>query len=207
MNFRKKISQLLRKMGGIGPMLPGSISKQYNVCGKLHCQCKDPDNPIKHGPYYQLSYTVAGRSSSMFVKHPDLPAVKEMVAKYKRFKELFTKLTGVYLELARSEGISETTAFVPVSEHDEQIRELAKTNSELEHAINALRARCAKWRTKATTRTKSIESCRVKVRDLEESRNNWKEKTRQAQATIRELEEEAHQVQNKGVEGSKKKSN
>ncbi|MFC1572017.1 DUF6788 family protein [Candidatus Eisenbacteria bacterium] len=62
----RRVEQLKRKLAQLGPMLPGSISEQWNVCGTPGCQCKDPDKPKKHGPYYQLSFTVGGRSSTMF---------------------------------------------------------------------------------------------------------------------------------------------
>lgn len=204
MSTREKISELVGKITCLGAMLPGSISQQYNICGKPHCRCKDPDNPVKHGPYYQLSYTVGGRSSSMFVKRPDLPAVQAMVARHKRFKELFTELTGAYVELVRSEGIDAAADFVPVSEKEEQLQNLTKANAELKHTVNALRARCAKWRTKAEERTKTIESYRTKVRDLEISRENWKGKAKQAQATIRTFEEQVVGADNKQIDGGKK---
>jgi len=41
-------------------MRPGSLSKQYSVCGKAGCRCVDREKPRKHGPYYQLSYVHRG---------------------------------------------------------------------------------------------------------------------------------------------------
>jgi len=57
-----KIAQLKQELAELGPMHPGSLSEQYNVCGKPGCRCKDPKNPQKHGPYYQLSFTWRGKS-------------------------------------------------------------------------------------------------------------------------------------------------
>ncbi len=68
MKSKKKIEQLKQKLLNLGPVLPGSISEQWNVCGTPGCKCKDPKTPQKHGPYYQLSFSVGGRSSSMFIK-------------------------------------------------------------------------------------------------------------------------------------------
>jgi len=59
----KRIKKLEESLGEIGPMLPGGITEQWNVCGKAGCKCKDPDKPKKHGPYFQLSFTVGGKSS------------------------------------------------------------------------------------------------------------------------------------------------
>ena len=50
----RTIERITNKVSRLGPMLPGSISEQWNVCGKPDCRCKDPKKPRKHGPYYQL---------------------------------------------------------------------------------------------------------------------------------------------------------
>jgi hypothetical protein len=89
-------------------MRPGSLSTQYNVCGKLGCRCK-ADPPKKHGPYYQMSFTRKGKSSSKFVKNEDLPEVRKQVKNYERMKllmdtwiELATELSN--LRIAKGKG-------------------------------------------------------------------------------------------------------
>jgi len=47
--------QIKAELAALGEMRPGSLSRQYNVCGKPNCRCKDPQNPQRHGPCYQLS--------------------------------------------------------------------------------------------------------------------------------------------------------
>jgi len=101
----KRIAELKDELAGLGPMLPGSISKQWNVCGTPGCKCKDPEHPIKHGPYYQLSFSVKGKSSSMFVKAEQLPEAERRVRRYRRFKELNVELIRAYVELAREQGL------------------------------------------------------------------------------------------------------
>jgi len=64
----RKIEQLKRQLAQLGPKHPGSLSAQYNVCGKPSCRCKDPKEPQKHGPYYQLSFTWRGKSRTRFVR-------------------------------------------------------------------------------------------------------------------------------------------
>lgn len=102
----KSIATLKEALNALGPMLPGSISTQWNVCGKPGCRCKDPERPQRHGPYYQLSFSVGGRSSTMFFKREELPAVRECVRRYRRFKELSTQLVAAYVEEARRVGVA-----------------------------------------------------------------------------------------------------
>jgi len=86
--------------------LPGGISRHFNVCGKPSCRCKDPHHPIKHGPYYQLSFTVAGRSSSVFINEKDLPHARQFVADHRRFRKLSTALIRSYVNLIRQHGFT-----------------------------------------------------------------------------------------------------
>jgi len=104
----KKIKSLQSQIQGIkeallelGEMRPGSLSKQYNVCGNPSCRCKDAKNPKKHGPYYQVSYTHRGKSSSMFVKREEVKEVREQLANYQRFKKLTDKWVRLSLEIAK----------------------------------------------------------------------------------------------------------
>ena len=97
MSAEERIKALMQELGSIGPMLPGTLSKQYNVCGKDGCRCKDPVNPVRHGPYCQLSFTVGNRNSTMFVKSRDIQTAREMSNCWKRFKVLGQELNVVKL--------------------------------------------------------------------------------------------------------------
>jgi len=100
------VREVKEALDALGPVLPGSISKQWNVCGKPGCRCKDPDRPRRHGPYYQLSFTVAGRSSTLFLKPEELAAARQCIRRYRRFKELNGQLIGAYVAQARRGGVA-----------------------------------------------------------------------------------------------------
>jgi hypothetical protein len=99
----RKIEHLKRQLAELGPMHPGSLSEQYNVCGKSGCRCKDPKNPQKHGPYYQLSFTWRGKSRTRFVRAERLAGVREKIANYKRFRELTDEWVDLVMELEQQE--------------------------------------------------------------------------------------------------------
>ncbi len=106
----RKVDQLRKKLAELGPMLPGSISEQWNVCGTPGCRCKTPKNPVKHGPYYQLSFTVGGRSSTMFIKKKDLPEARRRLKRYQQFKTLSSDLVHAYVALARKTGFERSSS-------------------------------------------------------------------------------------------------
>ena len=84
-----------------GPLLPGRIKKQWNVCGMSGCRCKDSDDPRKHGPYFQLSFTLAGKSTSMFVKEQEFEDMMALTERYRRFKALSLLLVQSYVAEVR----------------------------------------------------------------------------------------------------------
>jgi hypothetical protein len=99
MKVERKIEHLKQQLAELGPMHPGSLSEQYNVCGKPGCRCKDPKNPHKHGPYYQLSFTWRGKSHTRFVRTEGLAGMRQKIANYKRFRELTDKWVDLVVEL------------------------------------------------------------------------------------------------------------
>ena len=99
----KSIKKSLVKLLDEGLMLPGSIKRQWNVCGMPGCRCKDPENPKKHGPYFQLSFTLAGKSTSMFVKEEEFECVEEATNRYRRFRNLSLQLVQSYVAEEREE--------------------------------------------------------------------------------------------------------
>jgi hypothetical protein len=97
--LEKRLAKLQGELAALGPIHPGSISEQYNVCGNPTCRCKDPKNPQKHGPYYQLSYSWRGKSTTRFVRQADVARVRAKLANYKRFRELTSEWVDVSVAL------------------------------------------------------------------------------------------------------------
>ena len=100
--LEKRIEQIRAELAALGPVHPGSISQQYNVCGNPGCRCKDPENPQKHGPYYQLSYTSRGKHTTRFIRAECLEDMQRKVANYKRLRELTQEWIDLSVALERA---------------------------------------------------------------------------------------------------------
>lgn len=98
--FQKKITAIKDQLLSLDRMRPGSISRQYNVCGKPGCRCKDPQNPKRHGPYCQLNYVFRGKKKSQFIRSEDVSRVRAELATFKKFRRLTDLWIGLALELA-----------------------------------------------------------------------------------------------------------
>ncbi len=99
--LEKRIEKVKKALLAIDDMHPGSLSKQYNICGQPGCCCKDSENPKKHGPYYNLSYALRGRSTSRFIRPEFVAEVKQQIKNYKKFKELVDEWKNLAAERAK----------------------------------------------------------------------------------------------------------
>lgn len=87
--LEKRIEKLLEKLVELGPMRPGSISKQY----------RDREN--EKGVYYQLSYTHKMRSRTEHVWPEHLKELRDEIAEYKKFKQMTGELIDLSIELSK----------------------------------------------------------------------------------------------------------
>jgi hypothetical protein len=101
-----EVERIKAKIMKLGPVLPGSLSKQWNVCGSPGCKCKDLKRPRRHGPYYQLSYTLLGKSSSLFIKPGDVPEARRRIRRYGQFKKLCGALAEACVKEVRQHGLT-----------------------------------------------------------------------------------------------------
>jgi len=95
----RQIEKVKAQLAAVGDLRPGSLSTQYNVCGTPGCRCKATP-PKKHGPYYQVSFTRKGKSSSKFVRKEDLAAVRQELKNYERMKTLVDRRIDLATELS-----------------------------------------------------------------------------------------------------------
>ena len=95
-----RIQKIKQEIAALGPLRPGTLSQQFNVCGKPGCRCKATP-PQKHGPYYQLSFTWQGRSSTHFVRREDLKAAEEQLRNYRKLRELVDEWATLGMELSQ----------------------------------------------------------------------------------------------------------
>ena len=98
--YQQKIATLKAQLLRLDRMRPGSLSRQYNVCGKPGCRRKDPQKPKRHGPYYQLNYVFRGKKKSQFIRAVDAAAVRAELANFKKFRQLTDQWVGLALQRA-----------------------------------------------------------------------------------------------------------
>jgi hypothetical protein len=87
--IERRIERIKEALGHIGPMRPGSLTRQY----------KDPERKV--GAYWQISYTRRMRSRTEYVRKERVPAIRRQIATHKRFKRLIDQWIDLSIEHSR----------------------------------------------------------------------------------------------------------
>jgi hypothetical protein len=110
MNTTQSVAQLEREIEAVrqrllalGAMHPGSLSRQYQVCGRPGCRCMDAERPRRHGPYHKLAYVHRGKPVCRFVRADCVAVLKQRLAVYKTFRSLMDR----WIELSIQQGAVE----------------------------------------------------------------------------------------------------
>lgn len=87
--IEKIIEAIKNQLVALGPMHPGSMSRQYQVCGRPGCRCEKPDQ--RHGPYCKLRYVYRGGQVCRFVRAIYTEELKSRLSAYKTFRDLMNQ--------------------------------------------------------------------------------------------------------------------
>lgn len=85
----EKIRKVKEALMALGPMRPGSITRQYRLPKE------------KKQPFYQISYTHHMRGRSEYVRPENLAAMKRETANFKRFKQLVDRWVDLALRASQ----------------------------------------------------------------------------------------------------------
>jgi hypothetical protein len=97
----KERQELLKRLGKWLPVLRGTVRLHGNRCGRPKCRCKDPKNPVLHGPYHYLSHRYEDRTQTIFLNEVKLKFASEWIANYKKLVETIYRLSEVNFRLLR----------------------------------------------------------------------------------------------------------
>src|ERR1041385_4172870 len=102
-----RLQQIKRALLEIGPMRPGSLTRQY----------KDPQHHV--GAYWQISYTRRMKSHTEYVRKEWVKEGRRQIATHKRFKRLIDEWLDLSIEHSLRAKIAETTPLALITEQGE----------------------------------------------------------------------------------------
>ena len=112
-SLETEIQTIQAELQSLGPMHPGSLSKQYQVCGRPGCRCADPKHPQRHGPYHKLAYVYRGKPICRFVRAGTEGLLSDRLAVYKRFRKLIDR----WIQLSIQRGVLDFFPPAPKKQH------------------------------------------------------------------------------------------
>jgi hypothetical protein len=92
--LRRRYRALQAQIREIGFIAPGSLIERYTVCGTPGCRCS-ADPPIRHGPYFQYTRKVAGKTITRRLTAAQADRHAEWIANRRRLDELISEMDNV----------------------------------------------------------------------------------------------------------------
>jgi len=97
--YRALAAELAAELADIGLISPGSVVVRTTSCGKPGCRCQ-ADPPHRHGPYYQWSRAVAGKTVSRRLDARQAELYREWIANRHRLEQIIVQMEQVSAEAA-----------------------------------------------------------------------------------------------------------
>ncbi|HXZ69339.1 MAG TPA: DUF6788 family protein [Streptosporangiaceae bacterium] len=97
--YRALTAELAAELADIGLISPGSLVVRTTSCGKPGCRCQ-ADPPQRHGPYYQYSRAVAGKTISRRLDERQAELYHGWIANRQRIEQILTQMEKISAEAA-----------------------------------------------------------------------------------------------------------
>ena len=90
-SYRGLAEQLATELATIGFISPGSVVSRYTSCGKPGCRCQG-DPPQRHGPYYQWSRALSGKTVSRRLNETDANLYRTWIANRRQLEQIIAQM-------------------------------------------------------------------------------------------------------------------
>lgn len=98
--LRRRHQALAARLGQIGFALPGSITRRYTRCGKPGCRCQ-ASPPRPHGPYYQLTRKIAGKTVTTRLTQGQAARYAEWIANQRELRRVLGEMEQISRQAAQ----------------------------------------------------------------------------------------------------------
>jgi hypothetical protein len=89
--YERTYRALAAELAAVGFISPGSVVLRYTSCGKPGCRCQG-DPPQRHGPYYQWSRAVAGKTVSRRLSEGEAELYRSWIANRRRLERIIAQM-------------------------------------------------------------------------------------------------------------------
>jgi hypothetical protein len=94
-----RAARIAADLAAVGLALPGTLIERHVRCGKPRCACH-ADPPVLHGPYWQWTRKVAGKTITRLVPDDQVADYRQWLDNDRRLRELVAELEALTLAVA-----------------------------------------------------------------------------------------------------------
>jgi Family of unknown function (DUF6788) len=94
-----RAERIAAELASLGLALPGTLIQRHVRCGKPGCRCH-ADPPVLHGPYWQWTRKVAGKTITRLVPDDQLDDYRQWLDNHRRLRALVAELETLTLAIA-----------------------------------------------------------------------------------------------------------
>jgi hypothetical protein len=88
---KAKLEALKKEILSLGFVRPGSLVRRFMPCGNARCRCMAKP-PQLHGPYYEWSYKVAGKTKTRRLTEEQVKLCQEWLRDHKTLKRIVRQM-------------------------------------------------------------------------------------------------------------------
>lgn len=92
--YERQYRTLTAELAQIGFISPGSLVERETSCGKPGCRCQG-DPPRRHGPYYQWSRAVAGKTVSRRLNEGEADLYRTWIANRRQLEQIVAQMQDI----------------------------------------------------------------------------------------------------------------
>jgi alkanesulfonate monooxygenase SsuD/methylene tetrahydromethanopterin reductase-like flavin-dependent oxidoreductase (luciferase family) len=93
-DYEQRYRELAAQLAEIGLISSGSVTHRYTKCATPGCKCHD-DPPQRHGPYYQWTAKVAGKTVTRRLSAQEAQLYQEWIANDRQMRRLIAQMRQV----------------------------------------------------------------------------------------------------------------
>ncbi len=96
----RRYQELARALADVGPIQSGSLVHRYTRCTNPNCRCR-ADPPRLHGPYWQWSTKIDGKTVSRRLSEREAALYAEWITNDRRLRQLISQMRQVAGEVTQ----------------------------------------------------------------------------------------------------------
>jgi hypothetical protein len=98
-DYQQQYRDLAAQLATIGMIHPGSVTRRFTRCTSPGCKC-NADPPQPHGPYYQWTAKVNGKTVTRRISEREAGCYQEWIANDRQLRDVIDQMRQIAAKVA-----------------------------------------------------------------------------------------------------------